>query len=113
MVTPPAIPREMVLRCTDVPERRIRTRSWVNRREGAAPVVVPTPRSGRSSPIVPADGAGCWGPTRRTLPADFPTFVRYTKALRSLPDASVPWRPMSVDTAAAGSSEGSRVDVRR
>jgi hypothetical protein len=47
------------------------------------------------------------------FPADFPTFVRYTRALRSLPDAAVPWQPMSVDTALSGLSDGPRVHVRR
>ena len=47
------------------------------------------------------------------FPADFPTFVRYTKEMRSLPAARTPWRPMSVEAALSGLSEGPRLDVRR
>ena len=40
MPTPPALPREMVLRYTDVPEGRIRTRVLGEQRDGVPPVVV-------------------------------------------------------------------------
>jgi pimeloyl-ACP methyl ester carboxylesterase len=40
MPTPPHLPREMVLRYTDVPEGRIRTRTLGQRRDGVPPVVV-------------------------------------------------------------------------
>jgi pimeloyl-ACP methyl ester carboxylesterase len=40
MLKPPELPREMVLRYTDVPEGRVRTRVLGERREGLAPVVV-------------------------------------------------------------------------
>ena len=40
MLTPPELPREMVLRYTDVPEGRIRTRVLGERRDSLAPVVV-------------------------------------------------------------------------
>jgi hypothetical protein len=39
--------------------------------------------------------------------------VRYTKEMRSLPAARTPWRPMSVEAALSGLSEGPRLDVRR
>jgi pimeloyl-ACP methyl ester carboxylesterase len=40
METPPRLPREMLLRYTDVPEGRIRTRVIGQRRQGVPPVVV-------------------------------------------------------------------------
>lgn len=40
MATPPPLPREMLLRYTDVPEGRIRTRVLGSRRGDVAPVVV-------------------------------------------------------------------------
>lgn len=40
MVSPPELPREMLLRYTDVPEGRIRTRVLGQRRDGVPPVVV-------------------------------------------------------------------------
>jgi hypothetical protein len=47
------------------------------------------------------------------FPADFGVFVRYTKALRSLPAADVPWRPMRVEDALTGLNAGPRVRVYR
>jgi pimeloyl-ACP methyl ester carboxylesterase len=40
MVTPPELPREMLLRYTDLPEGRIRTRVLGERRDGLPPIVV-------------------------------------------------------------------------
>jgi hypothetical protein len=46
------------------------------------------------------------------FPADFPVFVRYTKAMRSLPDAVTPWRPMSVVDALTGLTAEPRLTVQ-
>jgi hypothetical protein len=48
-----------------------------------------------------------------SFPADFPVFVRYTKALRALPDATTPWRPMALEEALAGLAATSRLTVER
>jgi hypothetical protein len=47
------------------------------------------------------------------FPADFPVFVRYTKALRSLPDAATPWRPIPVADAITGLTADRRLTVQR
>jgi len=47
------------------------------------------------------------------FPADFTVFARYTRAMRSLPDATTPWRPMSVEEAIAGLTADSRLRVQR
>jgi hypothetical protein len=46
------------------------------------------------------------------FPADFPVFVRYTKALGSLPDASTPWQPMPVAHAVEGLAREPRLGVQ-
>jgi hypothetical protein len=48
-----------------------------------------------------------------SFPADFPVFVRYSKALRSLPRAHAGWRAMTVEEALAGLAAGSRLRVER
>jgi hypothetical protein len=45
------------------------------------------------------------------FPADFTTFARYAKALRSLPDATRPWSPLTVHEALAGLTSDPRVGV--
>jgi hypothetical protein len=52
------------------------------------------------------------GTDAREFPADFPVFVRYTKAIRSLPDATMSWRPLSVTDALSGLTEDSRLTLR-
>jgi hypothetical protein len=53
------------------------------------------------------------GTDSREFPADFPVFVRYTKAMRSLPDATTSWRPLSVTGALSGLTDDSRLSLRR
>jgi hypothetical protein len=48
-----------------------------------------------------------------TFPDDFPVFVRYTKALRSLPDAAAPWRPMTVEEALSGLAADARLTIEK
>jgi hypothetical protein len=64
-----------------------------------------------------ADRAGRQGRLLGTdpsaFPADFPVFVRYTRAMRSLPDARQAWRPMPLDFALSALTESQRVDVLR
>ena len=52
------------------------------------------------------------GTDASSFPADFPVFVRYTHALRSLPETSRPWRPMSVDAALTDLSDEPRIHVQ-
>jgi hypothetical protein len=47
------------------------------------------------------------------FPTDFPVFVRYTQALRSLSDAVTPWRPLSVADALTGLTTDPRLTVHR
>jgi hypothetical protein len=47
------------------------------------------------------------------FPADFTTFARYTKALRSLPDATGPWSPMPIEEALAGLAAAHGITVHR
>jgi hypothetical protein len=47
------------------------------------------------------------------FPTDFPVFVRYTRALRTLPDAVTPWRPMPVADAITGLTADARLTVHR
>jgi hypothetical protein len=53
------------------------------------------------------------GTDSSAFPADFPVFVRYTRALRSLPDAVTPWRPLSVADAITGVAADPRLTVQR
>jgi len=46
-----------------------------------------------------------------SFPVDFPVFVRYTRALRSLLDASTPWQPMALEDALTGLESASRLRV--
>ncbi|MFL6136116.1 MAG: hypothetical protein ACJ72A_25140 [Nocardioidaceae bacterium] len=45
------------------------------------------------------------------FPSDFAGFARYTKALRSLPEATRPWSPLAVDDALAGLTSDPRLVV--
>jgi hypothetical protein len=45
------------------------------------------------------------------FPADFASFARYAKALRSLPEATRPWSPLAVHEALAGLTSDPRVVV--
>jgi hypothetical protein len=45
------------------------------------------------------------------FPADFASFARYAKALRSLPDATCAWSPLAVHEALAGLTSDPRVTV--
>jgi hypothetical protein len=47
----------------------------------------------------------------RAFPADFAAFARYTSALRSLPDAGLPWSPLAVEDALAGLREADELSV--
>jgi hypothetical protein len=47
----------------------------------------------------------------RAFPADFAVFARYTSALRSLPDAGLPWSPLAVEDALAGLRGAARLSV--
>ncbi|MBO0845288.1 MAG: hypothetical protein J2P22_07745 [Nocardioides sp.] len=47
------------------------------------------------------------------FPADFPAFVRYHRALRSLPPAARPWEQMTIDQALNGLAADARVSVDR
>jgi hypothetical protein len=47
-----------------------------------------------------------------TFPADFPVFARHTRALRSLPDAVTPWRPMPVADALTSLRTEPRLSVQ-
>jgi hypothetical protein len=49
----------------------------------------------------------------RAFPADFAVFARYTSALRSLPDAGLPWSPLAVEDALAGLSGAADLSVLR
>jgi hypothetical protein len=64
-----------------------------------------------------ADRARCQGRLLGTdpsaFPADFPVFVRYTRALRSLPDALTPRRPMPVADAITGLTADRRLTVQQ
>lgn len=46
-------------------------------------------------------------------PADFPVFVRYSKAVKSLPEAITPWRAMAVADAISGLTADPRLTVQR
>jgi hypothetical protein len=52
------------------------------------------------------------GTDESDFPADFTVFARYTPAMRSLPDATTPWRPMSVEEAITGLTADSRLTVQ-
>jgi hypothetical protein len=64
-----------------------------------------------------ADRARCQGRLLGTdpsaFPTDFPVFVRYTRALRSVPDAVTPGRPMPVADAITGLTADGRLTVQR
>lgn len=47
------------------------------------------------------------------FPADFSTFVRYSRALESLPPAAHPWERLAVDRALAGLAADPRITVHR
>lgn len=47
------------------------------------------------------------------FPDDFAVFARYSRALRALPDAARPWRPLPVDDALAGLGQSPRITLRR
>jgi hypothetical protein len=47
------------------------------------------------------------------FPADFPTFVRYSRALGSLPPAAHAWKQLPVERALGGLAAGPRVTVER
>jgi hypothetical protein len=47
------------------------------------------------------------------FPADFTVFVRYTRALRTLPIAVTPWRPLPVADALTGVAADPRLTVHR
>ncbi|HEY3529677.1 MAG TPA: hypothetical protein VGK78_11040 [Nocardioides sp.] len=51
------------------------------------------------------------GVDARAFPADFPVFVRYARALRSLPEGAATWLPMTVDAALAGLATDPRITV--
>lgn len=53
------------------------------------------------------------GVNPKTFPADFPVFARYTTALRSLPDAGLPWSPLSVEEALAALGAAEKLSVVR
>lgn len=46
------------------------------------------------------------------FPADFTVFTRYTRAMRSLPEATTPWRPLPVTDAVSGLTGDSRLRLR-
>jgi hypothetical protein len=47
------------------------------------------------------------------FPADFTVFARYSKALRSLPEATRPWVPMAIDEALSGLNRAPGVTVHQ
>jgi hypothetical protein len=51
------------------------------------------------------------GVDSRAFPADFAVFARYTSALRSLPDAGLPWSPLTVEDALAGLRDADELSV--
>ena len=53
------------------------------------------------------------GVDANAFPADFGVFVRYARALRSLPDAAPAWLPMTVDDALAALATDPRITVDR
>jgi len=53
------------------------------------------------------------GTDSSAFPADFPVFVRYTKALKSLPEAVTPWQPMGVADAINGLTSDPRLTLQR
>jgi hypothetical protein len=64
-----------------------------------------------------ADRARCrgrlLGVDPSAFPADFPTFVRYSRALRSLPPAAQPWKKMTVEQALDGLATEPRIVIDR
>lgn len=47
-----------------------------------------------------------------SFPADFPVFVRYTSALKALPEVDTPWQPMALEQALTGLAGDPRLTVR-
>jgi hypothetical protein len=47
----------------------------------------------------------------RAFPADFAVFARYASALRSLPDAGLPWSPLAIDDALSGLRSAEELSV--
>jgi len=53
------------------------------------------------------------GVDAKAFPADFNVFVRYTKSLKGLPDATRPWSALSVEEALAGLAAAPRISVQQ